>query len=239
MTPQEIVSAFQKVRATHVYHITHIDNLGSIFTHGLLPNSSVKDRKIRYRDIAEPGVQDRRSQVEVRASADGTERSGIAFNLHGLAPLYFNPRNAMTFLRGFEGYPICMIEYPIAKLIDGKRRFFFSDGNMASAATRHFCDLKYINEVKWPVVFGSSWTSESGASDPELKRVMCAELNMAPEVPNSSIDKIFVAGKQSRTRALRYTASSPETTSVEIRPQLFFQFADKIDHAVGDLPKIS
>lgn len=239
MTPQEIVSAFQKVGATHAYHITHIDNLGSIFTHGLLPNSSVKDRKIRYRDIAEPGVQDRRSQVEVRASADGTERSGIAFNLHDLAPLYFNPRNAMTFRRGGEGYQICVIEYPIAKLIDGKRRFFLSDGNMAAAATSHFCDLKRINEVRWRVVFGSSWTSENWVPDLELKRVMCAELNVAPEVPNSSIDKIFVAGKQSRTRALRCAELSPETMSVEIRPQLFFQFADKIDNAVGDLPKIS
>ena len=71
---------------TPIYHITHIENLGSILrAGGLRAVGRLREQGAGYQSIAYPHIQDRRGGVRVPC--------GVGGSLHDYVPFYFAPRS--------------------------------------------------------------------------------------------------------------------------------------------------
>lgn len=66
-----------------IFHMTHIENLQSIFEHGLLPHNNLYKKQ----DISNIEVNCRRRRLDPIYKR----------SLHDYVPFYFNPRNAMLY----------------------------------------------------------------------------------------------------------------------------------------------
>lgn len=81
-----------------LHFITYIDNVPSIMNHGILSHN--RSRKLKYRDISEEGVQERRATKKI----PGTNRK-----LHDYANLYFDSHNPMLSARRSKNDQICVL----------------------------------------------------------------------------------------------------------------------------------
>ena len=46
-----------------LYHLTELDNMASIIDNGLLSRAMVKEKGLRYNDVADPEIIDRREKL--------------------------------------------------------------------------------------------------------------------------------------------------------------------------------
>ena len=77
-----------------LYFITPIDNMASIFKHGLLSHNKIKASRLSHKSVAHGDVQKRREDKVI----PGGKRK-----LHDYVNLYFNPRNSMMYSREIRG----------------------------------------------------------------------------------------------------------------------------------------
>ena len=75
------------LKGRYAYHFTSIDNLNSIIENGLLCTNLKNEQNISHQNIAELGIQGRRSTMSVPCS-DGKF-------VHDYVPFYFSKRNSM------------------------------------------------------------------------------------------------------------------------------------------------
>ena len=61
-----------------LYHLTELDNMASIIDNGLLSRAMVKEKGLRYNDVADPEIIDRREKL----------------GLDGYIPFHFHPYSA-------------------------------------------------------------------------------------------------------------------------------------------------
>ena len=83
-----------------LYFITYIDNLPSILKLGILSRNAAVRKKLNFKDVSEPGVQDRRA---------GKKIPGTSKALHDYANLYFDAHNPMLSARRSENNNICVL----------------------------------------------------------------------------------------------------------------------------------
>ena len=74
-------------KITYLYHMTHINNLKSIFQYGLLSHNVVH-QNINISDISLKDVQNIRAKKTI-----------CNISLHDYVPFYFRPKNPMLFKR--------------------------------------------------------------------------------------------------------------------------------------------
>lgn len=75
------------LKGRYAYHFTSLDNLGTIIENGLLCTNLKDHLNIPHHNIAELGIQGRRSTMSVPCS-DGKF-------VHDYVPFYFSKRNSM------------------------------------------------------------------------------------------------------------------------------------------------
>ena len=85
----KILSICENYGIKGLYHMTHIDNLQSIFQNGLLSHTNARNNNFMKGDIANNDVNNRRSGLEPIYNRP----------IHDYTPLYFNPRNPMLYVR--------------------------------------------------------------------------------------------------------------------------------------------
>lgn len=184
-----------------LWHMTHKDNLPDILLAGILGHEEArKSRKVT--DISEASVQALRTKVEPIYGR----------RLHEYAPLYFNVRNPMLFLRQNLNSELCLLEVSLDVLRDTARNgLVYSDGNAASGVTRFFSDLKDVQELPWNVLASEYWNDKEDG-----KRKRCAEVLIHPKVPVRNIIRVHCWSRE-LTRAL-----SGLHGNVVYNPALFF-----------------
>jgi len=189
-----------------LYYITHIDNVSSILTRGILSHSRIVSEKVPFTPIYNAEIVSSRRN---RKTPDGK-------SLWDYANLYFQPRNAMLY------QVICTRDHEEIALIAADRNLtsrpnvFVSTGNAASltsdivkpSATIINRILKQVDKVYWTDPDGS-------------KRKLMAECLVPDGVPPEHIQRIYVSTHQ----AMEKLRSEIDRSNLPITPEpdWFFQ----------------
>lgn len=164
----------------YLFHMTHIDNLQSIFEKGLLSHNAA--RNITKQDISLATVQGRRDWLEPIYHRP----------IHDYVPLYFNASNPMLFCRKDIQESICILK--ISKDVMTKEGVLFTDGNAAvhttstyEHATTFYSDLKDLDKLNWECIYDLYWNDYDDG-----KRIRCAEVLVPDQIETMYIKSIYV-----------------------------------------------
>lgn len=175
---------------SYLYYITPIENLSSIFKHGIL--SHRKASRINHTSIANDQVQNRRENKKVPG--------GLL--LHEYVNLYINARNPMLYERmRNSSEKLCIL------LIDGtvltSPGVVIADRNAASDYVTFLSPTEAEHKLDIDKICARYWTHlDNQFEEWEHKSLMCAEVlvphNVAPEniirvfVPNSGLIEFLI-----------------------------------------------
>jgi hypothetical protein len=165
-----------------LYHITDYNNLESILIQGgLASNSVVKEKGVKYENIANTNIQGRRLTKAVPVLPYGC--------LHDYVPFYFAPKSPMLYAihkgqvesyeKGQEHiiYLVCRTD----KIVSAQLDYVFTDGHAIIGFTGFYNDLKDFNKIDWDVMGSQLWFDTE--EDPDRKRPRQAEFLVHNYVP--------------------------------------------------------
>ncbi|MBW3624999.1 MAG: DUF4433 domain-containing protein [Armatimonadetes bacterium] len=163
----------QRHRIQYLYHLTHLINLPTLFSHGLLSHNEAHRRGVVAADLSDEEVQLRRRRVAPNRRP-----------LHDYVPLYFTPKNPMLFARRDEQESIVILGIASRLLLHPDT--LFTDGNAAAQETRFYRDTAHLDRLHWNVLHAHFWTPFI-----EGKRLRCAEALVYRQVPLREILKVY------------------------------------------------
>jgi len=188
-----------------LYYITHIQNLHSILSLGILSHERIERDKIEFKPIYDEQIVSRRGQI---LAPDGN-------NLWHFANLYFQPRNPMLYRvldeKGIDEIIILGIKPDILNRAD----IFISDGNAAHSLSRILPAQearKIIPEIKREIK-REWWTEEDGS-----KRKIMAECLVPDSVPAEFIQSIYVGSHAIAEKLRKFNLHIP----IIPEPKMFF-----------------
>jgi hypothetical protein len=221
VTPEQITREFARRKVKYAYHMAHIGQVRSIAELGLLSKDDVDARSVRYQDIALESAQGRRDRRKVVASADGSDATIRHLGIHAMASLYFNPRNPMMYRRKEER--LCIFAVAIPRVINGSRRFCFSDGNLASHHTKSYYDPSDLDRIPWDLVRSDRWVDyDTGQTDERIKRATCAEFLVESAVPPDCLVAVLVSSERDGETVTEAIGGTSVEGSVWLQESLFF-----------------
>jgi O-acetyl-ADP-ribose deacetylase (regulator of RNase III) len=209
-----------------LYYISHIDNLPSILTHGILSHRSVEEQSIDFTPVYDADIVSNR---EHKSTPDGR-------GLWNFANLYYQPRNPMLFRVVHEKGEKEIVIVGVRPNVLDRPGIFITDGNAASHATSFFPrkeGLKALSEI-WKVINGEWWNSMDGS-----KRKIMAECLVPDHIPPEFIHSIYVANHSiaEKVRGLIKPHNIPVVPepSMFFRPARQFRITNQLFLAEGDM----
>jgi len=197
MTIAHTVSA--TFRFTALYHMTHIDNISSIMTNGLLAHGNGYQRV----DISDNEVNRRRGRLEPIYQKP----------IHTYVPFYFNPKNAMLYRRKEIQDDIVILVFD--KELIASNGAIFTDGNASSDGTWFSNDLSRLNSLPdWKILTAYRW---NGFYDGRRKRM--AEV-LVPNFVGIDRLKRIVCNSYETSRRLREIC--PRGVTIEVKHRYYF-----------------
>jgi hypothetical protein len=198
--------ALKNLKINALMHITHIGNLSSILSLGLLPHNN-KAQKV---DISNGLVNARRVKKEPIHK----------HSIHDYVPFYFNARNAMLYQVQKEfGAEIIILLFRKDTLLSPK--VIFSNGNAASKKAIFTSDLKELEAFNWNAIFSSNW-SQNVISELDLKSQMMSECLVYEKVPINKLHCIYYQNLELQQRILKICEDKQLDIRVIVDPMLFF-----------------
>lgn len=189
-----------------LYHLTHLENLESIFDKGLYCHS----HKHEYIDVSNIDVNSRRDKIE-----------NIHKNkIHDYVPFYFNVKNAMLYaVQKRVGEHVVILE--MDKSLCYLPYTIFCDRNAATYEANFTPFKKDLNEYEWKIIFSENWT-DNGVQNLVQKQKMMAECLVKAHVSQSYIKVVHC-----QTIEIAYTVrnlANQYCMDIDIRvsPELFF-----------------
>lgn len=156
---------------THIYHITHLDNLASILaSYGLDANTVMRERGSSYTDIAHQNIQDRRTRVQVPIAPFGT--------LHDYVPFYFAPRSPMLYaihkgaVAGYKGGQdqVIYLVSTVHKIEDSGTPYVYTDGHATMAYTSFYREVSDLSTLSWDILRAKYWSDRAPGDDRRRRR---------------------------------------------------------------------
>ncbi|MEG4225219.1 DUF4433 domain-containing protein [Microcoleus sp. N9_B2] len=204
-----------------IYHITHIDNLESIFSAGgLLAYNARRAARTQYTNIAYENIQDRRARIRVPCGAGGV--------LHDYVPFYFAPRSPMlyTINRGnvtsyTQGQ--AAVIHLVSDVVEIDIRgldFVFTDGHAVMAFTEFFDDLNHLEQIDWDVMESRYWNDTN--EDNDRKRRRQAEFLVRNFFPWHLITEIGVINSIIKSQTENILQNFTHKPSVIIRKEWYY-----------------
>lgn len=205
-----IISICQQYGITGLYHMTHIDNLASILSKGLLSHNQARNNNYLRTDIANNDVNVRRSHNEPIHNRP----------IHDYAPLYFNPKNPMLYFRREIQNNIVILEF--SPLVFLKEGVIFTDGNASvhttatyNSQTQFYSDLNDLNKLDWKCINDKWWNDyEDG------KRKKCAEVLIPDKIELSFLKSIHVFSTETQNVVSHFQIKDID---IEVTKSLFFE----------------
>jgi len=189
---------FAKRKIEAFYHMTHIDNISSIMTNGLLAHGN----EFQKQDISDHAVNDRRSKLE----------TVYLKPVHSYVPFYFNPKNAMLYRR--KGIQEEIVILVFSKNLINEEGTVFTDGNASSGATRFFNNLEDLKWLKWNCLNDRSWYNHRDG-----RRVRMAEVLVPHRVGVEKLEKIICCSHKTYARLKQVV---PVHIDVELDRKFYF-----------------
>ncbi|ABU56210.1 DarT ssDNA thymidine ADP-ribosyltransferase family protein [Roseiflexus castenholzii] len=191
-----------------LFYITHINNLESIFQHGILSHARVEEMGIPYTPIYDAQIVSNRRE---RSTPDGK-------SLWRFANLYFQPRNPMLYrvINKIDKKEVAIIG--VRPEVLSYPGCYISTGNAASSPSEILPvkeGIKAIFEM-WKIIHNEWWNPDDGS-----KRKIMAECLVPDFVSPDMIQTIYVVNhdvaKDVRSRI------SGARVPVVPEPSMFFQ----------------
>lgn len=196
-----------KAKIKSLYYITHINNLPSIFQHGILSHQQVIERGLSPTPIYNAEIVARRQQ---RSTPNGR-------SLWEYANLYFQARNPMLYKVLSETNKHNVVILGIKPRVLDTEGALIALGNAAHSLTELVdvkTGLQVINRDYWSILNSDWWKTEDGT-----KRKIMAECLIPEAVPPTEIHSVYVVS-QEISECIRRQLSSVE---VVVEPHMFFQ----------------
>ncbi len=184
-------------------HMTHINNLDSIFKYGLLAHNN-PFKKI---DISNTEVNSRRDKKE----------NIYGRKVHDYVPFYFNPRNAMMYRNKDED--VVILAFSRKLLI--RDNVLFTNKNAAVSNVEFYNNINDLKIIKWKMLSSNSWY---GRAD-EVKQVMMAEVLVPDKV--SINDLLGIYCKDNITKQILISKYNLKSEYISVKPTLFFKWEKK------------
>jgi hypothetical protein len=206
---------------THIYHITHKDNLRGIIASGaLIAQSQIQSRAVGYCNIAHGNIQDRRALTEVPCGPGGC--------LHDYVPFYFAPRSPMLYAIHKGNVAGCTAgQSDIVYLVTMAQRidaegvpFIFTDGHGVMAMSEFLDDLRDLDAVDWDIMTARYWMDTP--DDPDRKRRRQAEFLIYKSLPWSLIEEICVMNEATQGEVRSTLRDAPYQPPVNIRRAWYY-----------------
>lgn len=126
-----------------IYFLTLIDNIESIFIHGILSKNKILREKIKFKDCSNATIQTARSMRKI----------GDLY-LHDYANLYFGKRppmhHNMVYTQGIKQATICYLCVKSDVLLTSG--MYFTDGHIIYPQTKVYNDLRYLDNLSWNIL---------------------------------------------------------------------------------------
>lgn len=190
-----------------LFYITHIENINSILSKGILSHQYIEENNIPYIPIYDASIVSNRKE---RLTPAGQ-------SLWHYANLYFQPRNPMLYRVVSEKSAENIAVIGVVFNVISQRNVFVSDGNAASHASHIYPageHLKILRDLK-QVLNSEWWTDEDGS-----KRKIMAECLMPERVTPDCIKTIYVADSDT---AKRIKSKLSFDVPVIPEPKMFFE----------------
>jgi len=163
------------LKGLYAYHFTLLDNLESIIESGILSTNMKKDKAVSHKDIAEQGIQCRRSTMAVPCSNGKV--------VHDYVPFYFSKKTSMQLgvinKKNVDQPLIVYLAIPI-EIIETKTGVVFSDASANTDIPPTFfdsSDCKELSSLNWEAINSMKW----GCPDEVYRHQKMAEL-LVPEM---------------------------------------------------------
>lgn len=173
----------EKPEIKGLYYITHIENIPSILSQGILSHRCVEDRGVKYKAIYDAEIVGNR---KLKRTPDGR-------NLWEFANVYFQPRNPMLFRVVHETDPKEIVVLGLQPRVLQTPGSYITNGNAANNATDFYNyedGMKAIMEI-WNTISSEWWNSVDGS-----KRKIMAECLVLGVIPPDLIHSIYVSSHQ-------------------------------------------
>jgi hypothetical protein len=206
-----------------IYHITHVDNLGSVLADGMLLSDA--EMILRGGPKASIGMSTiKRRRLELPVKCHPGDKVG------DYVPFYFCPRSVMLYIvyrqnhpelayRGGQD-PIVHLEASLSEAIawaEGEdRRWAFSLSNAGATYTEFRRSVEQLGQVNWDAVASDDFR------DPQVKEGKQAEFLMQRSFPSRLVKRIGVRSNSVGERVLGILEVSSERPLVEVRPDWYF-----------------
>lgn len=208
---------------TLILHMTRVERLPSIVTHGLLPESECRRRQIDGIEIGYPHIKDRRSQTPVACGPRGM--------LSDYVPFYFAPRSPMLYaIHSGQLSDEASRTERIIYLVSATQRVdqsglarVVSDRHPVLAYARftdHEQDLQDDTFVDWPLMLQTYW--HNTPAEPDRKERRQAEYLVHPHVPWSLFDLIVTKTQDVATEVRDVLGSLDTQAAVDVRRAWYF-----------------
>ena len=205
----DISNPLVKFGLKSIWHMSHIDNVVSILSQGIMSNINAYN-KLSPVDISNKDVQTLRTRHEPLYGRC----------IHDYAPTYLSIKNPMLFAKKDISSNLCIFE--IDPSVIEQTQSIFTDGNAASLNTKFFNKNQDINQLPWDVLNSDYWNDFDDG-----KRKKCAEVLIYPCIDKKYI-KVVHCSNSTTKRMVEKNLN--HTIEVKVTPSLFF--LTKIDHVI-------
>lgn len=212
-----------------LFYITHINNLPSIFQHGILSHRQVKARGVPFTPVYNAQIVANREQI---ATPDNK-------SLWEYANVYFQPRNPMLYKVLSETDKKDVVILGVKPQVLDSKGAFISLGNAAHSLSPLVdvkTGLQNINGEYWQIINSDWWKTEDGT-----KRKIMAECLVPDGIPPAEIHSVYVANASVTERIRPALSGLPFPVEVAVEPHMFFQprrhgaITDKLFWVDGDM----
>jgi hypothetical protein len=114
-----------------------------------------------------------------------------------------------------NSFSVPMVYISVKPEIIGEKGVYFSDGNIASNATKKYCKLEELGKLDWDNIWG--WNPGKIGFD-EAKRIKSAEVLVPHMISPKWFTKMVVPDEESRAKLL----GLPYHLPVEVNSEFYF-----------------
>ncbi len=173
----------------YLYNITSIKNVMSILQNGLLCKNMILNQSMKFNDISNSSVQNRRNNIYV----------GHNLYLHDFANLYFNPRNAMLYSLICKDLlnEICILRFK--KTVLDIPDIVITNQNAAVSIGTRFMTVEEAlkpGALNYDNIYRYSWYSQDPLEKDKFKKQMMAEVLVYNKIPPEYISCIYVPNQK-------------------------------------------
>ncbi|MGW6292135.1 type II toxin-antitoxin system toxin DNA ADP-ribosyl transferase DarT [Streptomyces sp. NPDC055058] len=205
-----------------LFHFTHVSNLRDI----LAEKQLVSDTVMQGRGGVLSECGDRAVKAERRSRQITVPPYGCPADY---VPFYFAPRSPMLYVISRGGVatyqdgqpPLVYLITSVDGVVESHRPYVFSDGNCASAITRHFTDLSMMpSVVDWEIMAARYWNNT--ADDGDRMRRRMAELLVHGYLPVTAVHEVATYDHEHAQQVRHLLREAGAELPVSVRPEWYY-----------------